>query len=93
MCVRQDGTIGDGYATAPKSVADEPGDDIEFYAATHRLLCYRAYADDVPADGGEPAVTAQEAGRATKAQPAPKPAICPVHFVALPATGRCDDCA
>ena len=39
LCVHQDGTIGDGYARAPKSVADTAGEDIEIYAAKHRLLC------------------------------------------------------
>src|SRR5699024_5299799 len=40
LCVHQDGTIGPGYARAPRAVVDSPGEDIEYYAAEHRLLCY-----------------------------------------------------
>jgi hypothetical protein len=61
LCVRQDGTIGDGYARAPKSVVDMPGEDIEDYAAQHRLLCYKRYAADLPADGGHATLTREVA--------------------------------
>lgn len=72
LCVRQDGTIGDGYERAPKHVTDEPGDDLELYAAQHRLLCYQQYADDLPADGGTPALTpAERERRARKAAAQP----------------------
>ena len=37
LCVRQDGTIGPGYARAPKSVIETPGEDIEYYA--HSIAC------------------------------------------------------
>ena len=55
--------FGPGYARAPKSVVGEPGDDIEQYAAEHRLLCYQRYAGDLPSDGGMPALTRAEAER------------------------------
>lgn len=96
LCVRQDGTIGPGYAKAPKSVGDDPGEDIEYYAAKHRLLCYRKYAKDLPADGGHPALTKSESERRrakaaqTRAQ-APR-ALCPTCFTEVPASGRCDYC-
>ena len=88
-CVHQDGTIGPGYARAPKSVVDTPGEDIEYYAAQHRLLCYRKYAADLPADGGRPELTKAEAHRrARRAVQEPTPrAVCPVHFTELPASG------
>lgn len=94
LCVHQDGTIGPGYARAPKSTDDEPGDDIEVYAAEHRLLCYRKYAEDLPADGGRPALTrAESARRARKAAqvPARRP-VCPRCFTELPAAGHCAYC-
>lgn len=97
LCVHQDGTIGDGYAKAPKSVMDVPGEDIEAYAAEHRLLCYRAYdAVGLPTDGGRPELTKEVAERraarraATEAVPRPR---CPTCYTELPALGRCDYCA
>lgn len=94
LCVRQDGTIGPGYARAPKSVTDTPGEDIEYYAAQHRLLCYRKHATDLPGDGGQPSLTkAEQQRRARKSgqEPTPRP-ICPVHFTELPTSGVCDLC-
>jgi len=95
LCVRQDGTIGPGYERAPKSVADEPGDDIETYAAAHRLLCYRQYAHDLPADGGHPALTTAEAQRrARRSQHKERsPSVCPGCFTVLPVSGSCSYCA
>jgi hypothetical protein len=96
LCVRQDGTIGPGYERAPKSVVDEPGEDIEFYAAHHRLLCYRKYADDLPADGGQAALTRAESERrarkAAQTRPSPPRALCPTCYTEMPASGRCDYC-
>lgn len=91
-CVHQDGTIGEGYARAPKSVVDMPGEDI--YAAKHRLLCYRQYATDLPPDGGVPALTKAVAERrARKFSHYPvSPQLCPTCFMTLPATGACDYC-
>lgn len=95
LCVHQDGTIGPGYAQAPKSLDEEPGDDIEYDAARHRLLCYQKYARDLPADGGQPALTRAESDRrargATERRAQPRPS-CPTCFTELPATGRCDYC-
>jgi hypothetical protein len=96
LCVRQDGTIGPGYARAPKSVAGEPGADIELYAAEHRLLCYRKYAEDLPIDGGAPALTKAEVERrrrkASQAKVQTPRALCPSCFTEMPASGRCDYC-
>lgn len=94
LCVHQDGTIGEGYRRAPKSVVSDPDADVEQLAAEHRLLCYRAYANDLPADGGQATVTPQVAearARQRRANPAPRP-LCPTHFVELSATGICDMC-
>ena len=48
LCVHQDGTIGPGYARAPKATTDDVAEDIEFYAAKYRLLCHQKYAYDLP---------------------------------------------
>lgn len=95
VCVKQDGTIGDGYLLAPRAVEDSPGADVEVLAAEHRLLCYRKYATDLPADGGTPTLTAQVAkARSARAAAAESPPLrmCDLHHVALPATGICADC-
>lgn len=94
LCVHQDGTIGDGYRTAPKSVSVEADADDEDIAAHHRLLCYRAYAADLPADGGLPQLThqvAQRRSRLTKKQDRPR-TVCPLHHIELPAAGVCAEC-
>lgn len=93
LCVHQDGTIGPGYAQAPKSTIDAPGEDIEIYAAEHRLLCYRKYASDLPPDGGVPALTQVERERRlrnAKQIPAASPR-CPECNIELPRSGICDD--
>lgn len=94
LCVYQDGAIGEPYARAPKSVADNPGEDIEIYAAGHRLLCYQKYAEDLPSDGGKPNLTpAERARRSRRTAPNPPADITCVNcFVTLPATNVCDDC-
>lgn len=96
LCVHQDGTIGEGYVNAPKSVDDSPGDDVELYAANHRLLCYRKYARDLPSDGGSPALTSVESERrrvaARHAKRAEPPNLCRRCSTVLPVSGRCDYC-
>lgn len=94
LCVHQDGTIGPGYARAPKSVESDPEADVDRLAAHHRLLCYRAYADDLPSNGGIAALTPEVAARNArrlKAQAVTR-RVCPVHFVELSATGACGSC-
>lgn len=94
LCVHQDGTIGPGYAKAPKSVDADPDADIDQVAAEHRLLCYREYAEDLPPGGGVAALTPQVAARKArqrKAEPVTRP-LCPIHFVELSNTGVCGSC-
>src|SRR4051794_10597512 len=92
LCVHQDGTIGPGYARAPKATTDEPSEDIEFYAANHRLLCYQRYATDLPQNGGEPALTPAERERRRRkaAQTPVERPRCPECFIELPTAGSCD---
>lgn len=94
LCVHQDGTIGAGYVLAPKSVPSDPNTDVEDLAAEHRLLCYRRYADDLPSDGGAPTLTPQVIeSRSRHVKPGVKQrAICPLHFMELPASGVCAEC-
>lgn len=94
LCVHQDGTIGPGYAHAPKSVDDDVLEDIELYAARHRLLCYQKYAEDLPPDGGQPTLTKTVAERRARSLPkVEKPVVtCPVHNIAVPPSGVCDYC-
>jgi hypothetical protein len=97
LCVHQDGTIGEGYAKAPKSVVDVVGEDIEVYAAEHRLLCYRAYeAVGLPADGGRPVLTREvaerRAARRAAQGPPPRP-TCPTCYTEIPVSGHCDYCS
>lgn len=93
LCVHKEGTIGPGYALAPKTTTDEPGEDIEYYAAGHRLLCYQMYATDLPQGGGRPALTPAEIGRRrrTAAQTPVQPPRCPECSIELPTSGICDD--
>lgn len=94
LCVHQDGTIGPGYAKAPESVESDPDADVDELAAEHRLLCYQAYAEDLPADGGVAALTPQVAARKArqrKSQPVDRP-VCPIHFMELSANGSCALC-
>lgn len=94
LCVHQDGTIGPGYARAPKSTPDEPGEDIEYFAAEHRLLCYQKYAEDLPADRGRPTLTKAEyerRARRSAIEPVQRP-VCLACFTELPASGHCDYC-
>ncbi|MDQ4051798.1 MAG: hypothetical protein M3237_03730 [Actinomycetota bacterium] len=81
------------------------GDDL--YAARLRLECYR-WAGSAPAGGGEPAplsITVNRPPRAAREPKAPAPApkrvaksdrpieVCSSCFMALPATGICDNCS
>lgn len=94
LCVHQDGTIGEGYARAPKSVPSDPDTAVDDLAAQHRLLCYQRYADDLPADGGTPTLTHQvveSRARHAKTQVRQR-AICPVHFMELSARVVCGEC-
>ena len=86
LCVRQDGSIGQGYGGTPRSPTET-----EVLAAEHRLLCYRQYADDLPADGGEISVhrPAPRVVSRTRATPATRP-----HAAATPTRREvtCHEC-
>ena len=79
---------------APKSVDVDPAADVDELAADHRLLCYKKYAVDLPADGGKPALTPKvaEARARRTMQSRPTAKLCPKHFMELSTTGECSLC-
>lgn len=89
LCVRADGTVGDGYAGV--AVAGGPKEQL---AAQERLLCYRRYAKDLPADGGKPNVTPFSARHQRTKTPSPvrEDLVCPNCFMILPMSKACDAC-
>ena len=97
LCVNSEGSVGEGYGVAVREATGELPADLDVHAAEQRLLCYRTYdAAGLPSDGGHPALTvklSQSRTRARKKHHAEKAvAMCPTCQMALPATGRCDDC-
>jgi len=96
LCVHQDGTIGDGYAKAAVMFGAGDIKDVELRAADDRLQCYRAYAEDLPSDGGRARLTRQVAERRARADSTTQrrePKSCPACHIALPASGICGYCA
>jgi hypothetical protein len=98
LCVHQDGTIGDGYAIAlAEAYGGEAPADLEMHAAEERLKCYRYFGADVPAAGGRPRLPRQIESRrfalARRQREDTPPLICPTCNLALPKTGRCDNCS
>ena len=104
LCVTRDGTVGEAYVRVVAATTGDVVKDVEQRAAEDRLLCYRALAANLPADGGSPQ-PARPSGsrprstgsRTASAPRTPKPverpvAVCPTCFTALPATGVCDYC-
>ncbi|MEJ5943873.1 hypothetical protein WDZ17_01010 [Pseudokineococcus basanitobsidens] len=98
-----DGAVGGGYGDAVARNTGTRPHDVERHAAEARLACYRALAQDLPADGGHPVLTtrttAQPRRRAAAPRPAkpaptpePLPAVCPTCFTQLPRSGQCDTC-
>jgi hypothetical protein len=99
LCVTADGTVGSGYSNVPLVLGDEESmslDQLDDHAARTRLECYRYFGAELPPGGGEPTLTpkaksAREWKRAQTKMEAP-PKLCPVHSIALPVTGVCDEC-
>ncbi|WP_026927547.1 hypothetical protein [Granulicoccus phenolivorans] len=103
---KTDGMVGAGYDLVLKVAAlpalTDP-QEREEHAARARLECYRKFCHSMPADGGTPgystiytekaARAAQRAARPPKPEENARPLkFCPTCFVALPATGICDEC-
>ncbi len=93
LCVHQNGTVGTGYTGAVGRYGETVPTDPELHAAEVRVTCYRKYAHNLPADGGRAQLTQQEAARRRAVAPSQPVRLCPVHHIALPRTGLCDECA
>lgn len=101
LCVREDGTVGDGYRHAMsvggESDAELNLDQLDDHAAKTRLDCYRHFeAAGLPPDGGTPTLTpavvaARKRKRDLEKRDEP-PKVCPTCSMVLPVTGRCDNC-
>jgi hypothetical protein len=97
LCVNASGSVGDGYAEAVRANTGESPADPDDHAAHERLLCYQRFdAIGLPADGGQPQLTALvRAKRERRARPTKRetsPNICSRCSMAIPATGICDNC-
>ncbi|MEJ5914373.1 hypothetical protein [Pseudokineococcus sp. 1T1Z-3] len=108
LVVREaDGSVGAGYGDAVERHTGTRPADVDRHAAHARLQCYQALARDLPADGGQPTLTARSTSsrsrgagvpprRRTVAAPAapppPPPATCPSCHMQLPRSGQCDMC-
>jgi len=95
LCVHQEGTVGDGYAIAVRSVYGITPDDLDEHAARERLACYRYFGAPMPADGGRSALTPQVRARreaAAAQRPERRGGICPTCFTELPVSGVCSFC-
>lgn len=99
LCVRHDGTIGDGYARAIEVTGGTAAIDLEQRAAEDRLVCYRRYSTDLPADGGQPTLTPQVARRRRSTASRSVSRVqrtgetCPTCSMEIPLTGICDNCS
>ena len=94
LCVRADGTVGEGYAAAvARHFGGVTPADPDAHAAEARLGCYRTHARDLPAHGGTARLTPQVRARRRLAAPEVQLPLCPVHRTTLPRTGRCDECS
>ncbi|WP_205353018.1 hypothetical protein [Janibacter anophelis] len=97
LVVDSTGSVGSGYAGAVHTLTGEAPEDNDTHAAHERLACHRYFeAPDLPTDGGVPALSPKLARRheraRAKATPPPAPRLCPSCFLALPASGQCDNC-
>lgn len=98
LCVDTAQRVGPGYAAAVQDREGALPIDAEQHAAEQRLLCYRKWATDLPADDGSAVLTPRvEAHRERKSRPAARaddtPELCPSCFTVLPRNGTCNYCA
>lgn len=97
LCVNALGSVGDGYPLAVEKATGTLPDDGDIHAADQRLECHRLYgAVRLPEDGGTAALTPRLAASRARARKVAREAVpvntCPVCFMAIPATGVCDNC-
>lgn len=97
LCVNALGSVGDGYGAAVTKATGETPEDGDLHAADERLECYRFHqAVRLPEDGGTAALTPRLAASRARARKVAREAVpvntCPTCFMAIPATGVCDNC-
>jgi hypothetical protein len=97
LCVRSDGTVGDGYVKAVVAAyGGEVPQDADRHAAEERLACYRCFGATLPANGGQPALTAQVRAKRERAARSRRVdedrPMCPNCFIMLPKAGVCGNC-
>jgi hypothetical protein len=97
LCVRQDGSIGDGYGVAlVETYGGVAPDDLELAAAEERLRCYQYFGATMPADGGRPTLTPTVAARrrvaSRRAREDRVRPSCPSCHIRLSASGECEYC-
>ena len=100
LCVKEDGTVGDGYRHAAfvGGETETMGlDQLDDHAARTRLECYRHFGAELPPRGGEPTLTPRAKAtrdyKKAQAKLDEPPKLCPTCFTVLPMTGLCDNCA
>jgi hypothetical protein len=97
LCVRQDGSIGDGYGVAlVETYGGLAPDDLEMAAAEERLRCYQYFGAPMPADGGRPVLTPTVAARrrvaSRRAREDRVRPSCPSCHIRLSVSGECEYC-
>lgn len=97
LVVDSSGSVGNGYASAVRTVTGATPTDADDHAAEERLRCHRHFeAPDLPTDGGAPALTPQMTRRRKRTHrqstPPPRPKICLTCYIQLPSSGLCQNC-
>jgi hypothetical protein len=97
LCVNALGSVGDGYSVGVEKATGVVPEDGDLHAADERLECYRFFkAVRLPEDGGTAALTPRLAASRARARKVAREAVpvntCPSCFMAIPATGVCDNC-
>lgn len=97
LAVNAEGSVGSSYANAVGGTSDAPADH-DNHAARERLASYQLVdAVGLPSDGGVAALTSKLAASRTRSRKAKLEAreipTCPTCYLALPASGVCDNCA
>jgi hypothetical protein len=97
LCVRADGSIGDGYGVAlVETYGGIAPEDLDMAAAEERLRCYQYFGALMPADGGRalltPAVAARRRLASRRAREERVRPSCPSCHIRLSATGECEYC-
>jgi hypothetical protein len=96
LCVNADGSVGASYAATVVAARGSLDGDADDHAARERLECHRVFGADLPAGGGNWALTPRlsaSRSRERRAAAAEKmPPLCPKCHTAVPSTGVCDYC-